>query len=408
MRLFTEKRNVKRELASSALTAVFSMAALAAADCAHSQVTVTPGTVSGFNFFPPKPAVAVIGTSDGKPVEGLNKCYRGQHLPDASYVLNSKSFWSGNTIRMYYKILGGDGGLSANGGGGGSSILFQNGNVVAIGPGGDGNKEAKEVFGEFWVKPGDVLRLITGGGGGTGVPGAAGGGGGAGWKGGGAGGMYTPGKGGTDNPGAGGTGGGASQYGTAGVNSNGGVSMFPDGNSAPTGNGPNYTWHWASIGWGLPGYPGAQTRADTRWPATPSRNGSFGVPVAALPYNACVSGHVAGFGGAWGMGGAHAPFFYLPCPNVDGSATATIISNPDGTGTSYTGRHVWEGNDGPQDRDSLKVARSESFPNPESFVSTRVNNGYYITSGWLTGAGSNGSLPGQITLMYSSVDCSLL
>ena len=365
----------------SLLTSIF--VGLFAISNAQAGITPTPGTVSGFEFFPPSLGGSGNGSSgeaDGSRGEALTKCYRGKHAPDATYLLKPDSFYTLDSVRVYYKIFGGDGGGSTNGGGGGSSVVLLNGSPVAMGPGANGGTSASEKKGEFIVKPGDTLRLITGGGGGAGSPGTIGGGGGAGWFGGGAGGSSTAGIGGTNSAGGGGTG---TYWGTSGVGNNGGVTTYPDGNSfglgTPTNSGVN---------------GGYYSTATNRWPAQPTRVGSHNMPTTTNNW-ACYSGQIGGFGGSFGIGGSKLNTSFT-CGSDAGTDytlayfNGTTQSSARGTYYRYT---------------EYTMANAANFQEPSSFVNTRINNGTTSTSG-ITSAGV-GSLPGQIVLYYSSVDCSL-
>ena len=352
-------------------------------------VTPTPGSVSSLTYYPPSSGGTGGGSadgSDGARGESLSKCYRGKHANDATYYLNADSFYTLEKIKVYYKIFGGDGGGSSNGGGGGSSVLMLNGATVAFGAGGSGGQIAQEVRGEFEVKPGDTLRLITGGGGGAGVAGAAGGGGGAGWFGGGAGGSNSPGAGGSNVAGAGGQGG---FFGTSGVGNQGGVSTFPDGSTAPSGSAT--TANIPSLGGGY--YYLASNAKSYRWPATATRVGSPGAPNGNASY-ACFSGRIGGFGGSLGVGGSHPVELHSKC-----STDAGYVQ------TGFNGNIYSIINEGNPNYRNVYMAKSIDFAEPTSFTSTRINNGSSEYNGGQTGA--LGSIPGQIVLYYNAIDCSL-
>lgn len=368
----------------------------------HSGVIVTPGTPTGYNFFPP-PGKEIAGGSGGGSGgmsgngegngrgEAFQRCVRFVEKGDMNFRALPSSFYSVPSIRVYYQMHGGDGGPTANGGGGGSSAILVNGVVVAVAAGADGNQKSVLNKGEFWVNPNDTIRVISGGGGGSGAWGHSGGGGGAGWRGGGGGGAYTPGKGGTTTPGAGGSG---SMPGTAGVGNNGGVSTYPDGGTS-------------QFPAAMPSFPFAFNVTERwivtdhyRWPATPTRSGS-----ASRSYsgNSPQSGYYesGGFGGAFGWGGSH---------------------------TARTTYELWFGSiwGHNSSNEELRMTSGLNMANimyDHSYTSNvqmraRSDNNFQIDrkpltwekqeSGHYQTYIENGGVPGQVALMFNAPDCSLL
>lgn len=144
-------------------------------------VFVTPGSLSGYTYYPPAKAGGGSGSGNASGrVETLQKCYVAIKSPDVSFTLQAAEFYGLENIRLYYKAAGGNGGTGTNGGGGGSTAIILNGSTAVIAPGGNGGQEAPVTKGDFQVAPGDSVRIVTGGGGGSGWPGVSGGGGGAG------------------------------------------------------------------------------------------------------------------------------------------------------------------------------------------------------------------------------------
>lgn len=390
---------IKRIFTPSPLAAAYAAAKAAAvatlainALASTAAVFVTPGSLSGYTYFPPSKQSSGSGGGDASGrVEALQKCYVAVKQPDVTFKIAEPDFYGLKSIRVYYKAAGGNGGSGINGGGGGSSAILLNGAVLAIAPGAAGGKTSDTIKGDFQVAPGDTVRVISGGGGGSGVPNEAGGGGGAGWRGGGAGSSTAPGQGGSSVPGQGGAG---ANPGTPGIDSNGGVSTYPDGNSAPLGNtsGPDY--------YQQPEDSTTWRRLDAKSPATPTRWGSAGVP--KRNNSSFLRDYLPGFGGGWGRAGSPAPALEWSFP-MSSTYRPAYFSQTGGTlfvpscggyNCSFT-----------QDRYSLSDVGK--FPDPTSFELTRVaaTNGSQ-QSGWDKPEISN--LPGQVVFMYSAVECTLL
>lgn len=378
-------------------------------------IFVTPGSLAGYTYFPPKSSTNENSGADNGRSEVLQKCIVAIKSPDYTYTFNDPDFYGLKNIRIYYKAAGGNGGGGPNGGGGGSTAILINDSPVVIANGADGSSisdgsfnggvgahggssnVSETVHGEFLVSPGDTIRTITGGGGGSGSPGAAGGGGGSGWRGGGAGSSTAPGKGGSSVPGLGGHG---NNPGTSGIGHNGGVSTFPDGSSAPLGDtvrqggflqrGPISDYD----------DPVAWKFLDARIPATPKRSGSLGVPFDFGTNHIRRKDPVAGFGGAWGFSGSPAPSFEWMSP-----------SSPNFNRTHVTAQNSkltvprCEGFNCASTVTNYSLSDVTVFENPDSFMLTRT---YSKINTGLAGEYNAANLPGQVVLMYSAVECVFL
>lgn len=376
-----------------ALTSALSTLVLGLAPLAHSGVNVTPASVSGYEFFPPEFGSGGSGTG-GDRGEAMLNCIRFIDQGDQTFNLLARDFYTLEAIRVYYQMYGGDGGTSSNGGGGGSSAILQNGSAVVVAPGGDGGLKASIRKGEFWVKPNDIIRIVTGGGGGAGQVGHSGGGGGAGWRGGGAGGAYTPGKGGSTINGAGGTG---TMPGTSGSGFNGGVSTYPDGNSSPGGpsSDNSYGFFVTSSGYMMDQY---------RHPATPTGSGSGARPWAGSQIITDGMFTSGGYGGAFGWGGsptitAHYDLSFGGAWGFQGFKDYVYftIGRNSIAGSVNTDKKYISGlsDRTPLDPRSFKINRA-----PMVWQKT-INGAAYTYS-------EEGALPGQVILKYSAPDCNLL
>lgn len=372
------------------------------ADFTHGGVIVTPGTPTGYNFFPPngKEVSGGGGGSGGQSGDGegngrseaFQRCIRFVEKGDMSFRALATSFYTVPSIRVYYQMHGGDGGPTPNGGGGGSSAILLNGSPVAIAPGADGNQKSALTKGEFWVNPNDTIRVISGGGGGSGAWGHSGGGGGAGWRGGGAGGAQSPGKGGNTNPGAGGAG---AMPGTAGSGNNGGVSTYPDGNSNAVG-----TMSGSGSGFAFNATQNYIATDQYRWPATATRSGSA---ARSYPGSSPQSGHFisGGFGGAFGWGGSHTARtqFDLWFGSIWGHySTNDVLRMTAGVNMSTINyEYSYTSNVQMRARSDNVFAISRT---PMSWE--KQLNGHYQTYV------ESGGIPGQVALMFNAPDCSLL
>ncbi|ATH15493.1 hypothetical protein CHL79_25245 [Delftia acidovorans] len=126
-------------------------------------VFVTPGSLSGYTYYPPVKAGGGGGSGNASGrVETLQKCYVAIKSPDVSFSLQAAEFYGLENIRLYYKAAGGNGGTGTNGGGGGSTAIILNGSTAVIAPGGNGGQEAPVTKGDFQVAPGDSVRIVTG------------------------------------------------------------------------------------------------------------------------------------------------------------------------------------------------------------------------------------------------------
>lgn len=371
-------------------------------------VFVTPGSLSGYTYYPPVKAGGGGGSGNASGrVETLQKCYVAIKSPDVSFSLQAAEFYGLENIRLYYKAAGGNGGTGTNGGGGGSTAIILNGSTAVIAPGGNGGQEAPVTKGDFQVAPGDSVRIVTGGGGGSGWPGVSGGGGGAGWRGGGAGSSYAPGQGGSAMPGAGG---GGANPGTSGSGHNGGVSTYPDGSSAPIGDTTRSPAFWQRpIHQWAEGTPESMRPAkwwmylDARIPATPMRSGSNGLSFP-LDVNAEANDSmVPGFGGAWGRAGSPAPrttwggsWGYEERLNgtpVQASNDQLTVPKCGGYNCSFTTNYY-------------QLSHVGSYADPTEFQLTRKPTLRSYEYG--TDYEEKSNLPGQVIFMYSAVECSLL
>ena len=346
-------------------------------------MVVTPKGLAPYTYFRDTPPRASNGLEDG--FEGLERCLLRSKTPNGTATLDG-DFGTVSSVRLYYLAAGGDGGTGSNGGGGGSSAVFHNGSLVRIANGGDGSAEATAVRGEFFVKKGDTLGWVIGGGGGSGVPGAAGGGGGAGWTGGGAGSASAPGKGGGTAPGQGGAGG---HYGTAGSGNNGGVSTYPDGNTAATTNndfGPTvdyYRWQYLANGTTL--------WVNMRRAATPTVPGSpppFLTQATWYGFAGTTSGH----GGAWGQSGAPTGYFGSAMANGGFmfAGDEIIYSNTDWSVFNVR-RAMLKGVGQFVDNDKMELSRDRE-------TITRFNEQWP----------DNGNHPGQVVFLYHALKCNIL
>lgn len=225
---------------------------LASSWCAGAPVVVTPGALAGYVFYPPAATSPTTSNSNGSFVQ---TCYFSPSSGDQT--INTANWdWTAQPaagIDVLAKLIGGTGGGLSNlvgpaGGGGGSSAIVVNGTAVAVANGSNANAVPVAKTAMFTIKQNDILRFVSGGGGGmsyrtpystTYNPNPnppddeyVGAGGGAGYTGGGGGGtaqnvtmivgavwsVYTGGYGGTSaGPGAGGTGGYSGSGGSGGA-----------------------------------------------------------------------------------------------------------------------------------------------------------------------------------------------
>lgn len=371
---------------------------LSVCSLAHAQrvIIATPGTLAKYTYFGGDGG----GGDTGPREEKLQSCLYTATSPDVTLRADPAAFYSLKEVRGYYRAFGGDGGTGVNGGGGGSSAILLNGSVMAVAPGGNGaSVSAPETKGEFIIKPNDTIRMVSGGGGGAGAAGWAGGAGGAGWRGGGAGSAYAPGIGGSTT---GGAGGGGSIPGTAGNVHNGGVSTFPDGNTTPVGNSLSdtfrFTYH-AKYEWDDSDFDRIY-QDDYRIPSTPTRSGSYArpIPLGQMPY--CKVTYSGGFGGAWGVGGSPVPENQWSCVLVSPSDTLSASNNTLITSMCGGQNCGWKQN-------SYTMSLTTKYAEATDFLqNTRVANGNSKEYGH--DGPDKGSLPGQIVLMYHSIDCNLL
>lgn len=371
---------------------------IASSGLAHAQrvMIATPGALAKYTYFGGDGG----GGDTGPREEKLQSCLYTAASPDVTVRADPAAFYSLKEVRGYFRAFGGDGGSGVNGGGGGSSAILVNGAVIGVAPGGNGAVvAAPETKGEFVLKPNDTVRLISGGGGGAGAVGWAGGAGGAGWRGGGAGSASAPGMGGTTT---GGAGGGGSIPGTAGNVHNGGVSTYPDGNSIPVGNSLSdtfrFTYH-AKYEW-----DDSDTdrilQDDYRIPATPTRSGSYARPVPLNQMPFCKVTYSGGFGGAWGIGGSPVPENQWSCVYANPSNTVAATNN-----MLYTS--MCGGLNCNVKQNTYTMSLTSKYSESTDFLSnTRIANGRSQINGYENT--DKGSLPGQIVLMYHSIDCTLL
>lgn len=367
-------------------------------------VVVTPGSMAGYTYFPPATTGSGSGGSGTDNVGTLQRCFWTPPAGDHTVNLASSNWYDyGDTrpLTLYYIVAGGNGGNNPGGGGGGSSAILKNGALGALGPGGDGGLTSQPAEGTLQVIKSDVLRFITGGGGGPGATMGSGwgvgyysrlsgGGGGAGYRGGGGGASSqssitvpelaamwgsSGGRGGGTNPGAGGFVNSPSNMpGTSGSGMNGGVGVFPDGSTVPMGAVPPSTQptYTMTCGLGIPNTCSGQYRH----PATATISGSHGYPV--LQHSGSMQGVVAGGGGTLGFGGSpNAMLMYDSFVNTGTVTTST--AGPSAMGN--WGNQVFTGQ------------RIAMFSPPTSLGLTRP-------------AGT--SVPGQIVVMYQAPVCSIL
>lgn len=356
-------------------------------------IVATPGSVSGYTYYPPPNKMpSGGGSSTGDEVSTLQRCLWAPTSGDQTVTVYD-DFASNQTIKLLYRIVGGDGGAGQNGGGGGASAILLNGVAAVIGNGGDGGTPAQQKSGSISIKSGDVLRFITGGGGGAGAWGGTfsiGGGGGAGYMGGGGGASHqgtnissaptAKGVGGSASAGAGGYGSGM-WSGTSGGFLTGGIATYLNGSSSPDGSfagGTNFS-NYTDWNYGWPAY----TPPAVRFPATGSRQGS---PMGdSTSYN-----WLGGSGGGLGYGGGIAV-------NTSGSSGSFASSNfyRHWPNCSYNCDQWYAGADMskyPPHDDSMKLTRQIVYDNSYG-------------SPWY---GSNGSLSGQIITMYQAQTCGAL
>lgn len=408
--------SAKRPLTASVLV-------LAASWCSASvaAVFVTPGSLAGYTYFPQKSSGNGSTGDDYGRTEVLQKCIVAIKKPDVTFSFNESDFYGLKSIRLYYKAAGGNGGGGPNGGGGGSTAILINGAPVVIANGADGSsvpdgkygggtnggiavhggnsKDSEMVQGEVNVSPGDTVRFITGGGGGSGSP-AAGGGGGAGWRGGGAGSSDAPGKGGGSVPGLGGYG---SNPGTSGIGHNGGVSTFPDASSAPLGDSARQGGFLqrGPVSGGEDSVAGYWRSLDARIASTPTRSGSLGVPFPFTVHQAGREDSAPGFGGAWGFAGSPAPSVTWMRPhdqnfnlanNIKAQNSKLIIPRCEGWNCASI-------------TTTYSLADVSNFESPDTFELTRKQVQVNTSNAGTYGVSN---LPGQIVLMYSAVECVFL
>lgn len=363
-------------------------------------VVVTPGSMAGYTYFPPATTGSGSGGSGTDNVGTLQRCFWTPPAGDHTVNLaNSNWYDYGDTrpLTLYYMVAGGNGGNNPGGGGGGSSAILKNGSLAALGPGGDGGMTSTATEGTVQLIKTDVLRFITGGGGGPGATnysgwGAgsywllSGGGGGAGYTGGGGGGSSqssitaaqlgtlwgnTGGKGGRATPGAGGVSDSPSNIpGTSGSGMNGGIGVYPDGNSAAVGavlTNPAGTYYITCDG---------TCYGQWKHRATPTIGGSHGFPV--IQHSGSMRGTTSGGGGALGIGGSPSAGLvydaFVPSGTVSTSPNTPSAAG-NGSGSFFTG------------------VRMSSYTPPTSLALTRP-------------AGL--SVPGQIVVMYQAPVCSIL
>lgn len=379
--------------------------ALALATAATAQtILVTPGSLANYTYIPPgSGSGSGSGGGTGENVSTLQRCLWAPTTPDETRTVADGFYDFNKEVTVYYRIAGGNGGATAIGGGGGASAIVKNGAVVALGKGGDGGQSAAEVTGTFTIKKGDVLRFVTGGGGGDGVSSGSihvGGGGGAGYTGGGGGASLagrglsaldlttSAGKGGGTSPGQGGYISGGNS-GTAGIGQSGGVSTWSDGSSAPIGSYyyGTYTNQY---------YDNRGGRA-VKFPATSTRSGSptGNLLNAGNGSNSVGDGYFSGGGGKPGWGGGRWAII-----GAYGGCRATLTSNDtsvtiDDNTPCYTFYNVY-------------VYRRETMSRYPAHTGdmqlTRTKTPYYQNGNEVYG----GSLPGQIITMYQAPVCGLL
>lgn len=377
-------------------------------------VVVTPGSLAGYTYFPK--AESSGGGSGGSGTDNvgtLQRCFWTPPAGDHTVTLSNSNWYDyGDTrpITFYYKMAGGNGGSSYAGGGGGSSAILKNGTEVKVAPGGSGGNSntgsqiSPTQEGSFTATKSDILRFVTGGGGGDAAVYSGygyhysfvGGGGGSGYMGGGGGasssvGAMTPavadvqlvnmgGKGGSTTPGAGGVPYSGTQYGTAGIGMNGGVATYPDGNSAPVGTAPtayqNFTYY-CDINSSPTCY------GQYRFAAKPTLNGSHALPL--FYSSGSMIGIGAGGGGALGYSGTGVAYM---------------------TYDSYRSGNLWTSPGGPSSGGNYTTLNSFGtsimyYPAPTTLNLTRAPR---TDAGGMTGGG----LSGQIVLMYQAPVCSIL
>ena len=374
----------------------FSVVLLATVPYAFGGINVTPGSASDFVFFPPSNG-AGAGGEGGNRSEALERCVYFVSRPDVSFTLNKLSFYTLESIRLYYMMVGGDGGPGVNGGGGGSSAFIYNG-TPTIAPGGNGGQPASIVRGELLVKPNDTIRVVTGGGGGAGVVNSSGGGGGAGWTGGGAGGSLTGGKGGAASPGAAGTGGPTA---TAGSGHYGGINGWDDGNTTPVGvNSGNLSFRVKNTG--------IDPQSIYRQPATPLWSGSPAKPIVGNSISGGGRTVTGGGGGAWGHSGT-------------GPVDITYVDNFSvnrGGWYRMDNKSIFMSNGqtllNASTEEEKRMSNISMYPDTGKFELTRKRWEWQMSAPGLWGNTTywqiydEGGISGQIVMMYNAPDCTLL
>lgn len=372
---------------------------------AASPILATPGTLSGYTFFD-APQSSGDGGEIGDEVGTLQRCVYTPPSPDTTVTV-SPILESSKDIKVYFRIVGGDGGPGVNGGGGGSSAILKNNQLVVTGPGANGGATATSKGGNFFMKKGDTLRMITGGGGGQGVWTAGysvGGGGGAGYKGGGGGASHIgsgftsagawAGRGGDVSPGVGGFVPG-SMGGTAGSDSSGGIATYPDGSTAPFGTfNTGFTARIYSMQY-VPGtgwvYPPTNDVA-IKHPATLTRQGS---PGGGRPHT-----WLSGSGGKAGFGGGGAAAFQ---GGPDSSATISYTSSNGDVTASYRDGYS---NTYITSYKSTDIAKYDIPDYTMELTRKKVDLSIYNPSYYQYFVHA-GSFPGQIILMYQAKACTV-
>lgn len=396
--------------------AVAFLALTSAAATFAQSILVTPGSLANYTYITPASGSgSSSGTSEN--VSTLQRCYWSPVEGDKQVDLSTKNWYGQTELSVYYKAVGGDGGLGGyNGfgaaGGGGSSAILKNGSLVAAAKGGDGGKVGSEVSGVFKITKTDSLRFITGGsGGGASCTADAngtsciGGGGGAGYRGGGAGASVINastkawantektghGLGGSDKEGLGGyilsadLNSGSTYPGTAGIGENGGVVSYKT--SAAQGT----TWRYGSWTDGYYGY----SSYTANHPAKKNSIGSIQGPFAQYINEKYVTYWFGGGGGqlgSAGMSGLNNPIEHGNYVDWYNAGVSVVVQNK----VQYTHLHK-----------NLSM-----LPQPTSFTLDRTyppsptcaplaNPGIPCTH-------HTGSPPGRIVLMYQAETCDLL
>ena len=356
-------------------------------------VVVTPGSLASYTYFPPAASGGEVGGGgQGGEQDSLQRCLFAPTSGNQSVSVIDDFDYS-KDIKLYFRMVGGDGGSGNNGGGGGSSAILKNGVAVAVANGGDGGgRIAPEMSGTLLIKKGDTLRFVTGGGGGGGYwtpSGSIGGGGGAGYQGGGGGASHSGtsrtatgsevGKGGSTVAGAGGYAPGM-WAGTPGGSLVGGISTYANGSTAPTPGNPtgfsNFTdWNYGTVYF---------DPMKLRYPATQSQQGG---PMGDM----MIFSVLGGSGGSLGNGGAgtfdtagrrgsfSGPNVFFSIPNCTYNCNWSYIS-------SVMGKY-------PPHTEDMKLTRRIVYNDAYGSVETPFQGS---------------SLGGQIITMYQAPTCGVL